>query len=253
MEVCTVGGYEEVGKNMTAIKVGEDVVLIDCCFFLPGVIELQEHHELNYTTKGLRRVGGIPDDRVLDKLGWRNKVKAIVLSHAHLDHVGGLPFLIDRYPNAQVYSAPFTIKVLESLIEDAKINVTNKLNSVKPNSIYTIGPNLKVEFIHVTHSTIDCTFIAVHTDKGIFFYTLDYKFDDTQILEKPTNYSRLEEIGKIGVKAIVMNSLYAKKEEPQGGEKDAYNMLEEAFGKLNNPKNSAIFITTFSSHIRKKS
>ncbi|MEA3414004.1 MAG: MBL fold metallo-hydrolase [Nanoarchaeota archaeon] len=251
MEICTVGGYEEVGKNMTAVKVGEDVILIDCGFFLPGVIELQEHHELNYTTRGLRRVGGIPDDRVLDDLGWRNKVKAIVFSHAHLDHIGGLPFLIDRYPNAQLFGTPFTMKVLESLIEDAKVMVPNKMNIVKPNSTHAINSELKIEFIHVTHSTLECSLIAIHTKKGIFFYTLDFKFDDHPIIENPPNYSRLKEIGKIGVKVLIMNSLYAAKEEPNGGESDAAKMLQEAFNNLNEKKDSAIFITTFSSHIER--
>ena len=251
MEICTVGGYEEVGKNMTAIKSGEDVILVDCGFFLPGVIELQEHHELNYTTRGLRRVGGIPDDRVLDDLGWRNKVKAIVFSHAHLDHVGGLPFLIDRYPNATIFGTPFTIKVLESLIEDAKVMVPNKMKVVQPNSTHAINSELKIEFIHVTHSTLDCSLIAIHTKKGIFFYTLDFKFDDYPIIQKPSNYSRLEEIGKIGVKVLIMNALYSGKEEPNGGESDAAKMLQQAFNNLNNKKDSAIFITTFSSHIER--
>ena len=98
MEICTVGGFEEVGKNMTAVKVGEDVFIFDCGFFLPGIIELQETEKIGYSLPGLRRVGGIPDERVLDKIKWRDKVKAIFLSHAHLDHVGGLPFLINRYP-----------------------------------------------------------------------------------------------------------------------------------------------------------
>ena len=255
MEVCTIGGYEEVGKNMTTVKIGEDVIIIDCGFYLPGVIELQEeHHVKKYTTKNLRSVGGIPDDRVLDELGWRDKVKAILISHAHLDHVGGLPFLIDRYPKAQVYGLPFTLKVLESIIEDEGIVVKNKLNYVKPNSTHPVpgaDPSLKVEFIHTTHSTIDCAFIAIHSKEKSLFYTLDFKFDDKPILENPPNYTRLKEIGESGTKVVIMDSLYADKEEPQGGELEAKAKLEEAFKNLNNDKNKAIFVTTFSSHIER--
>ena len=165
MEICTVGGYEEVGKNMTAIKIGEDVFLFDCGFYLPGVIELQEQHELNYTKKGLRRVGGIPDDRVLDKLGWTKLVKAIFISHAHLDHVAGLPFLADRYSQATIYGTPFTMKVFESLYKDANITISNPLKIVESNSTHKIPgvkEEIKVEFIHTTHSTIDSTFVVLH-------------------------------------------------------------------------------------------
>src|SRR3989339_315548 len=80
MEICTVGGFEEVGKNMTAVKIKDDVFLFDCGFYLPGVIELQEESNIDYTTAALRRVKGIPDDRVLDNLKWRKQVKAAIIN-----------------------------------------------------------------------------------------------------------------------------------------------------------------------------
>lgn len=253
MEICTVGGFEEVGKNMTAVKVGEDVFLIDCGFFLPGVIELQEESKIGYTRKGLRRVGGIPDDRVLDRLGWTKKVKAIFISHAHLDHVAGLPFLIDRYPNARIYATPFTMRVLDSLISDSGISFRNPKIVVQSNSIHTIpnaSSDVKVEFVHTTHSTIDCTFVVLHTPEGSLFYALDYKFDDTPTFGPPPNYSKLKELGRKGIKMAIINTLYASKEEPNGSETDADRMLKETFEASNN-KNSAFFVTTFSSHIER--
>jgi len=253
MEICTVGGFEEVGKNMTAVKIGDDVFLFDCGFYLPGVIELQEENQIGYTKRSLRRVGGIPDDRKLDELGWTKKVKAIFLSHAHLDHVAGIPFLIDRYPNAIIYGTPFTIRVLESLVEDAKIVMTNEVKVVKSNSTHKIpgvSQDIQVEFVHTTHSTIDSTFITLHTPEGSFFYALDYKFDDTPTMGNPPNYSRLEEIGKNKVKVAIINTLYAGKDDSNLSEKDADNMLKEAFSKVKD-KNSAFFVTTFSSHIER--
>jgi len=135
MEVCTVGGFEEVGKNMTAVKIGEDVFIFDAGLFIPGIVELQEEHVLEYTDrfkkkgrrfqqqypeKKLRSYGAIPDDTILDKLGWRDKVRAILISHAHLDHVGGMPYLMNRYPGVPIYGTPFTIKFLETMLEDEK-------------------------------------------------------------------------------------------------------------------------------------
>ena len=253
MEICSVGGYEEVGKNMTAVKTGDDVFLIDGGFYLPGVIELQEEQKIGYTRKGLRRVGGIPDDRVLDKKGWTSKVRAIFVSHAHLDHVGGLPFLLDRYPNATVFATPFTMKVIQSLIKDARISVRNKLVSVQSNSTHSIPgakTATKVEFVHTTHSTIQCTFVVVHTPEGTLFYSLDYKFDDAPTFGPPPNYSRLKELGDNGVKVAIVDTLYSAKTTSNGTETDADNMLKEAFEKADD-KNAALFVTTFSSHIER--
>ena len=254
MEICTVGGFEEVGKNMTAVKVGEDVFLFDMGFFLPGVIELQEKPQVDYTTRGLRRVGGIPDDRVLDKLGWTDKVRAIFISHAHLDHVGGVPFLATRYPNIPIYATPFTMKVLESLIEDAHINLKNELRVVHDNTTHKIElakGNVQAEFVHATHSTIDCVYVALHTEEGTFFYALDLKFDNHPTMGKPPNYSRLKEIGDNGVKALIVDALYSGTEKKPGGEKIAEHLLEDAFSKVKDSRNSALFITTFSSHIER--
>src|SRR5574344_1894911 len=100
MEICTVGGYEEVGKNMTAINLGEDVILFDAGLHLPSVIELQGAENVQtHSETELRKVGAIPNDLVLDKLGWKDKVCAIIIGHAHLDHVGAVPYIASRYPD----------------------------------------------------------------------------------------------------------------------------------------------------------
>ena len=112
MEICTIGGYEEVGKNMTAVKLGEDVVIFDAGIHLPAVIEMQNSESIkNFNEKKMREFEALPDDFVLDKLGWRNKVRAIVIGHAHLDHVGGVPYLAHRYPQAEILATPFTMAV----------------------------------------------------------------------------------------------------------------------------------------------
>lgn len=267
MEICTIGGFEEVGKNMTAVKVGEDVFIFDIGIHIPGIVELQEENVLEFTHKfkkgnrntqvypesKLREFGVVPDDRILDKLGWRNKVRAIFVSHAHLDHVGGIPYLAKRYPQATVFGTPFTMKVLEAILEDDKIKIPNKLKIVQPDSSQIIkgkSENYKIDFVHTTHSTIDCVFLALHTKEGIFFYGLDLKFDNYPTLGRPPNYSKLKILGKQGVKVLVVDALYSKTEKKPGGEKIAQHMLEDAFSKLRG-KNSAIFVTTFSSHIER--
>ena len=266
MEICTVGGYEQVGKNMTAVKVNDDVFIFDAGLFIPGIVELQEEHLLEYTSrfrKGkpmqryteqkLREFGAIPDDRILDKLGWRNKVRAIIISHAHLDHVGGAPYIANRYPQAPIYATPFTMKVLETILEDEKLRIKNKLKVVQPDSSHIIkgkSGTYKIDFVHATHSTIQCIFPVLHTKEGSFFYALDLKFDNYPTMGRPPNYKKLKELGRRGVKVLVLDALYSGTEKRPGGERIAQNLLEDAFSKLRG-RNSAYFITTFSSHIER--
>jgi ribonuclease J len=251
MEICTVGGFEEVGKNMTAVKVGEDVFLFDAGIFLPAVIELQEQDHQTYNEKQLRNVGAIPDDLVLDKKGWKDKVRAIIIGHAHLDHVGAVPYLANRYPQATIYGSPFTMEVLETILRDEKIHIKNKRKIIQPNSTHMIqGKNQqhKIEFVHTTHSTIQCVFSALHTKEGVFFYALDFKFDNYPGIGDPPNYKRLKELGRKGVKVLVIDSLYSGVDRRTASERIAKNLLEDALASVHD-KNSALFITTFSSHI----
>lgn len=252
MEICTVGGYEEVGKNMTAVKIGEDVVLFDAGIFLPPLIELQEReNQQQYSERMLREVKALPDDTVLDNLGWTDKVKAIIIGHAHLDHVGGIPYLAHRYPKAEIIASPFTMEVLNSILEDEKIRIRNKQRTVKANSTLKLkgtSGDITLEFVHTTHSTIQCLFVAWHTPEGVFFYALDFKFDKHPIMGDPPNYTRLKQLGKQGVKALVVDSLYSDTDRRTASERIARNLLQDAMDTVRN-KNSALFITTFSSHI----
>lgn len=252
MEICTVGGFEEVGKNMTAVKVGDDVVIFDAGIYLPAVIELQEaENQEEYSEKLMRRVKAIPNDLVLDEMGWSDKVRAIVIGHAHLDHVGGVPYLAHRYPNAEIIGSPFTISFLKTMLDDEKMSLPNKMRAVKSNSHVLLNGasgHVKLEFIHTTHSTIQCLFIAWHSKDGVFFYTLDFKFDNYPVIGDPPNYKRLKELGKSGVKALLIDSLYSGTERRTASERIARNLLEDALSYVRD-KNAALFVTTFSSHI----
>jgi ribonuclease J len=253
MEVCTVGGFEEVGKNMTAVKIKDDVILFDAGLYLPAVIEYQEEEAQpkTYTEKMLRGIGAIPDDLVLDKLGWRDKVRAIVIGHAHLDHVGGLPYLAHRYPKAEILASPFTMAVLDSILQDENIRIKNPKKIIKSDSTYTIkgkSGNYKLEFIHATHSTIQCVFSALHTPEGIFFYTPDFKFDNYPTLGDPPKYRRLKELGRQGIKVVIMGSLYSGTDRKTASERIARHLLEDAMSSVRSRK-SVLIVTTFSSHI----
>jgi len=247
VKIHTVGGFSEVGKNMVVVELDEDAFIFDEGFFLPAIISMQERDRV-MTEKKLKLVGAIPEDSVIDKI--KHKVRAQFISHAHLDHVGAIPFLSEKY-KAPIYGTPFTIQFLNSLLDDNDIVLQNKIYAIKPNTtFYVHGKNrkYKVDFINITHSTLQCLMIVIHTPKGAIIYGNDFKLDDTPILGPKSNYKRLREIAKEGVLALIPDSLYAGTERKTPSEKIARAMLEETLLSIQN-KNAGMIVTTFSSHI----
>jgi len=249
MKIYGIGGFNEVGKNMTAVDLGDDVILFDCGLFLPPIVELEEADKV-YTEKKLRSIGAVPNDLVLDKMGLRHKVRAIIPSHAHLDHIGAIPFLANRY-KADIIGTPFTIEVLKTLLKDEKIDFRNNMRVVQPNSFcYVQGKHKKyrVDFINITHSTIQCSLIALHTRQGVVLYANDFKLDNSPTMGQKPNYDKLREIAKEGVKVLIVDSLYSGDERKTASEKVARTLLEEVLLTTNND-GVGLFVTTFSSHI----
>jgi len=252
MRIHTIGGFNEVGKNMTVVETNGDAFIFDIGLYLPPIVELEkEEREKAYSEKRLRSLSAVPDDLVLDRLGLRKKVRAILLSHAHLDHIGAIPYLAERY-NADILGTPFTIEVLKSILKDEGIRLRNRLRVIQPNSSYVIQgrDNRKyvVDFINITHSTPQTSMIALHTPEGTVLYSNDFKFDNFPVLGKKPNYEKLEQLGKEGVKALVVDSLYSGTERKTPSEKVARSLLEDVMLTTNN-KDACIIITTFSSHI----
>ena len=254
MEICTVGGYDEAGRNMTAVKIRDDVIILDAGISLPALVELQEREiESNrpLSERELRKIGALPDDEVLDRLGWRKKVLAIIIGHAHFDHIAALPHIAHRYPNAKIIGTPFTIEFLDTILRDEKINIRNQRIKVNENATYTIkgkSGTYKAELVHATHSTLQCAFIVLHTPEGTLFYSLDFKFDNHPVLGAPPNYKRLKELSKKGIKVLIADSLYASAERKTPSERIARDLVEDALGTVHDRK-SALIVSTFSSHI----
>lgn len=249
MDIYTIGGFSEVGKNMTVIDLGEDAFIFDCGLFLPPIVELEEKDKA-YNEKTLRVIGALPYDYFMDSKGIKEKVRAIIPSHAHLDHIGAIPYVAYRY-NAEVIGTPYTIEVLKDIYLDSNITMKNKLVSVQPNSSYYVqGKNkkYKIDFVNITHSTIQTSMIALHTDEGVVLYSNDFKFDNNPIVGKEPNYELLKELAKEGVKVMIVDSLYSKDERKTASEKIARGLLEDVMLTTTNDK-AAVVVTTFSSHI----
>ncbi|MFA6023406.1 MAG: RNase J family beta-CASP ribonuclease [Candidatus Pacearchaeota archaeon] len=247
-KVHTIGGYNEVGKNMTAIEFPDDIIVFDCGLHLPAVIDLQESNK-NPSAQLLKDVGALPEDTVIERS--KDKVRAILVSHAHLDHVGAVQYMAQKYPKAEICGTPFTIEVLRALLKDSKINLKNKINIVQPDGSCTIKGktrNYQVDFVNVTHSTLQSTFVALHTSDGIIVYANDYKLDNNPTLGREPSYDKMRELAKKGVKILIVDALYSGDERKTHSEKIARAMVEEVLLTIDH-KNHGIIITTFSSHI----
>src|SRR3989344_168802 len=245
IEICTVGGYNEVGKNMTAIRIDDEVVICDMGIYLPAIINYEEEDYHTLSADQLITLGAIPDDSAIKD--WKSKVKAIVLGHCHLDHIASIPYLAAKY-RAPIIGSPFTIEVLKSILRDDEVNLPNKLKVLNLNSKIKISENITIELINITHSTLQAAMIAIHTPKGTILYACDFKFDNNPIIGDKPNYKRLKELGKDGVICLISESLYSANDMKTPSEAVARDLLKDVMLGTNN-KGRAIFITSFASHI----
>lgn len=253
IEIRPVGGYSDFGRNMTCVRVGREAVIFDMGIRLDRVLldedaVFDEMHPVD-----LQRIGAIPDDTQLS--GMDAKVIAIVIGHAHLDHVGAVPKLAAHY-KAPIYGTPYTIKFIEDQTtqrgggkgDKPRRTIPNKLVTMKAGETTELSKTLRLEFVHTTHSIVDTVFPVLHTDKGAIVYAVDYKFDNTPVVGKKPDYKRMRELGNEGVLACIVESTNAAKETKTPSEMIARDMLDDFLFGIENEKDG-IVISTFSSHI----
>ncbi|NYB26296.1 MAG: RNase J family beta-CASP ribonuclease [Methanobacteriaceae archaeon] len=250
VEVIAIGGYEEVGKNMSAVKIGEDVVIFDMGIHLDRVhihedTDMARMHSLDLIERGI-----IPDDTLMKEVD--GKVRAIVFTHGHLDHIGAVGKLAHRY-EAPLIGTPYTMGLIERTIkQEKKFNVNNPLQVLNPGEKIQLSPDITLEFVHTTHSLPQTVNAALHTSEGIIMYANDFKFDNHQMLSPPPDYKRLRELGRQGVLALIVETtrMTEKQEVKTHSEKVARLNLQDIMEPLLAEKDGML-ITTFSSHIER--
>src|SRR3989344_1830304 len=246
IEICSVGGYNEVGKNCTAVKIDNNSFILDMGIYLESYIKLTKDEDaVSVNPSDLIDAGAIPDLSVVED--WKDSMKMIMPTHAHLDHIGGIPYLANKI-KAPIMCTPFTAEVLKAITQDKEIRLNNRINSMSSNSIFSLSNDIKIEFVHVTHSTPHTVMIAIHTKYGVILYANDFKFDLFPTLGKKPNFKRLEELGKKGVYALIVDSTYAGDPRRMPSEAVAKQMLMEVMLGTDS-KNKTLIATTFSSHI----
>ncbi|MBW2970906.1 RNase J family beta-CASP ribonuclease [Candidatus Woesearchaeota archaeon] len=246
MEIFTIGGYNEVGKNMTCIKVDSEAVILDMGLHMENYINCKGDEDIQkITTAELLHADAIPDDSCLKK--WKEFVRLIVPTHAHLDHVGAIPFMSNRY-DAPIMCTPFTAEVIKTIVKDEGFKLKNPIKVLNPNSVYRLSKDTQLEFINVTHSTPQTVMAALHTKEGTVLYANDFKFDNYPTLGKKPNYKRLKELGKEGVKLLIVDGTRATREGKTPSESVAKQMLRDVLIATES-KGKAVIVTTFSSHL----
>ena len=238
IEIASVGGYNEVGKNMTAVKIDDEVVILDMGLFLPAIVGFEEEQGL-LSSDELIKIGAIPNDNAIKE--WWPKVKAIIVSHCHLDHLGAVPYLCNKY-KAPIIGTPYTIEVLKRITSDNDIRLKNKLVPTQLSKRFKISENISCELINVTHSTLQTAIVVLFTKYGCIVYANDFKLDENPVLGQKTNVTSLKKLKD--VKLLILDSLYSKFREKTPSENIARLMLKEALLKEEH-KGKAIIVNTF--------
>ena len=230
LRVIFLGGVGEIGKNMTALELGEDIMIIDCGSTFPGG-----------DMPGVDLV--IPDANYL--IENRDKVRGIVLTHGHEDHIGGLPYILKDL-KVPVYGTQLTIAILEAKLREAKVQAN--LNVVKPGGVVSLGKSFKVEFVNVSHSIACSCALSINTPLGLIFHTGDFKVDFTPVKGNIIDLNRIAELGNEGVLLLMCESTNI--------ERAGFSLSESAVGKsinaiLQDNTESRVFITTFASNVHR--
>lgn len=230
LQVLFLGGVGEIGKNMTALEYGNDIMLIDSgsCFpsdSMPGIDLV------------------IPDVQYL--LNNKQKIRGIVLTHGHEDHIGAIPYVL-RELNVPVYATKLTLMLVENKLKEHRLPDVN-LNCVKPGTKVTLGA-FEVEFINVNHSIAGAVALSIQTPVGTVFHSGDFKIDNTPVAGEPMDLGRIAEIGKKGVLLMLAESTNV--------ERPGYTMSERVVGQtldgiFADNLDRRLIIATFASNVHR--
>lgn len=230
VKIIPLGGLNEIGKNLTVFECGKDLIVLDCGIAFP-----------DDDMPGIDMV--IPDMTYLEKNA--SKIRGVVLTHGHEDHIGGIPFLLKKL-NVPIYGTRLTLGLVEVKLKEHNLLSKTKLVRVTAGETIKLG-DIKVEFIHNNHSIADSVAVAFHTPVGVIVHSGDFKLDSTPIEGSMMDIARLGELGNKGVLALMSDSTNV--------ERPGYTMSEstvgETFDELFRGCDRRIFVATFASNVHR--
>jgi len=230
LQIVPLGGLGEFGMNCMALRWGDDIIVIDAGLMFPESELL-----------GVDIV--VPDITYL--LENRDKVRAILLTHGHEDHIGGLPWILSEL-NLPVYGTEFTLALVEGKLEEHGLLDSAQLNEIEPNERFRIGPFL-VHPIRVTHSLVDCVALAIHTPLGVVIHSGDFKVDPTPTDGKLFDLHQFAEYGKEGALLLLQDSTNVERSGYTPSERAVRPRFEEVFSRTKRK----LFVSCFSSSIHR--
>ena len=219
LRIASLGGLGEVGKNMTVIEYGDDIVVIDCGMGFP-----------DKDMPGVDLV--MPDISYLIKNA--EKIRGVLITHGHEDHIGAVPYLL-RQINVPIYGTRLSLGIIEGKLDEDPPEYYPELYTVESGDVLNLGV-FKAEFIHVNHSIADACAIALKTPVGTVFHTGDFKIDVSPIDDKMIDLTRIGEIGKMGVEILLCESTNAERAGFTPSERTVGSSLERIFAQYSDKR-----------------
>ncbi|WP_350345128.1 ribonuclease J [Proteinivorax tanatarense] len=226
-----MGGVGEIGKNMFLVEYKEEIIVID------GGLKFPEDDML-----GVDLV--IPDFSYLEEN--QDKVKGILITHGHEDHIGALPYILKKV-NKPVFGTKLTLGLLEGKLKEHGLLSKVKTNIIKPGSSLNLGKYFKVDFFKVNHSIPDAVGMGIHTPAGIIVHTGDFKIDQTPVDGEITDFQKISELGKKGVLALMADSTNAERPGFTMSERVVGSTIDEIFRLAKD----RIIVATFASNVHR--
>ncbi|HEY7736577.1 MAG TPA: ribonuclease J [Candidatus Limnocylindrales bacterium] len=228
LRIIPLGGVGEIGKNMYVFEFGDDIVVVDCGLMFPD----EEMFGIDLV---------VPDVTYLKER--RESVRAFIITHAHEDHVGGLPYVLPEFPGVPVYASTLARGLLGNKVKEHKLH-NNPLLAIEPGDEVTIGPFTVIPF-RVGHSIPDAMGVGIRTPVGTVVHTGDFKFDHTPVDGKLSDFHVLARLGAEGVICLLSDSTRA--ENP--GYTPSERTVGEAFREIMEPLDGRVIVATFASNI----
>ena len=230
LRVIPLGGLGEFGMNMLALESGDDIVVIDAGILFPGAEQL-----------GVDVI--VPDLRYL--LDNRERVRGLILTHGHEDHIGAVRYVLSQI-DVPIYATAFTLALVNRRLREYGLAEKPRFTTVQGGETVGIGC-FNVEFIHVTHSTVQCVSLAVETPAGYVIHTADFKIDQTPVGGGPMDLTAFAEYGKRGVLLLLSDSTNVDRR----GFTSSERTVGPAFADIFTRSKEALFFTCFSSAVHR--
>jgi len=231
LKIVPLGGLGQIGKNIMALEYEDDIIIMDMGFSFPGEDQ-----------PGIDLI--VPDVTYLEER--KHKIRGIFITHAHEDHVGGIPFLLPKIP-APIYAAQFTVKFIERKLEEYHLDFKPELHIVDQDKNDKIQLGVfTVEFIRITHSIPDACALAIHTPVGTIVNTGDWRFEEKPLDGKPSDKARLKALGDEGVMMLMCDSTNCEQPGRTPSETEIIDTLDEIMVRNYNKR---VIISSFGSQI----